>query len=79
MYFLLKDKKYTEALELLPSTQNIDAQQAFMRAHLFLQLKQHNECIQELMNLQNSAFVPLILRLAHNYKLLDTDSVKNYI
>lgn len=50
-----------------------------MRAHLFLQLKKHKECIEELINLRNSAFVPLILRLAHNYKLLDTNEVKQYI
>ncbi len=50
-----------------------------MRAHLFLQLKKHKECVLELIKLGESAFVPLILRLAHNYKLLDTKELKDYI
>ena len=74
IYFLLKDKKYGEALEFVPKSAY--AQSAFMRAHLFLQLKKHKECILELINIGQSAFIPLILRLAHNYKLLDTKEVK---
>ena len=31
------------------------------------------------MELGEAAFIPLILRLAHNYKLLDTAEVKKYI
>lgn len=50
-----------------------------MKAHLYLQLKKHKECILELINIGQSAFIPLILRLAHNYKLLDTKEVKDYI
>ena len=73
VYFLLKDKKYSEALELVPS--NEDSQSAFMRAHLLLSLKKHKECVLELIALDNQTFVPLILRLAHNYKLLESSEV----
>ena len=75
VYFLTKDKKYQEALDLVPSSN--DAQTTFLRAHLFLQLKKQKECVNELITLGTN--VSLILRLAHNYKLLDTPEVKDFI
>jgi hypothetical protein len=43
VYFLTKDKKYQDALDLLPEA--TDAQSAFLRAHLFLSLKKQKECV----------------------------------
>ena len=78
MYFLTKDKKFQEALDLVPA--NSDPQSTFLRAHLYLQLKKQKECVVELISLGTKAqIVTLILRLAHNYKLLDSQEIKDYI
>ena len=78
VYFLTKDKKFQEAFDLIPASS--DPQSTFLRAHLFLQLKKQKECVVELISLGTKAqLATLILRLAHNYKLLDTQEIKSYI
>lgn len=78
VYFLTKDKKFQEALDLVPAKS--DPQSTFLRAHLYLQLKKQKECVVELISLGTKAqIVTLILRLAHNYKLLDSQEIKDYI
>mmetsp|Transcript_34683 Transcript_34683/g.53160 ORF Transcript_34683/g.53160 Transcript_34683/m.53160 type:complete len:438 (-) Transcript_34683:20-1333(-) len=77
VYLLVKDKKYEEALgEIKTDVQ--DFKTVFLKAYLLLSLKKQKDCVHELVNFVTSSkhqdrfsLVPLVLRLAHNYKVLD--------
>lgn len=67
-----------EALNVLPE-QSKDLQTVMLRAQLLLSLKRQKECLTTLITMANSsqemlqALVPLVFRLANNYKLLQID------
>ena len=81
---MIKDKKYAEALQLVP-TNTTNAQTLLLRAQLLLDLKRPQDCITELISfvLANttvgSALIPLVFRLASNYKLLESEAFKQLV
>ena len=82
-FFLIKDKKFVEALEVIPKGGNVH--DALMRAQLHLTLKQQKECVIELVDFvkgnstSSGGLVSLAYRLAHNYKLVDLPEFTSFI
>lgn len=82
VYFFIKEKQLQEGLDALAKLeQNVET--IFLRAHLLLGLKKQKESIQELikftLNDEQQSLTQLILRIAHNYKLLDLPEVKQFV
>jgi hypothetical protein len=82
VYFLIKDKKFEDALNKVPS--NSSCFNALLRAQLLLDLKRQPDCIQELITFVKASkeaqqLIPLVFRLASNYKLLNSDTFKQFV
>lgn len=84
VHFFIKDKKYQEALGLLPAKAE-DMQTLFLRCQLQLNLKNQQACVDEMITyyLANEGtagiLIPIILRLASNYRLLDSEKLKQFV
>lgn len=77
-FFLIKDKKYEEALGVIPSAGSklSNSQCVLTRAQLFLALKKNKECVQELIKHvmttpEAKPLIPIVFKFASNYKLTD--------
>lgn len=73
VFFLIKDKKVDEALKLINTD---DVYSVLLKAQLLLNSKRQKECVIELIshlsrNESSNNLVPLVFRLASNYKLVD--------
>ena len=79
---MVKEKKYEEALAAIPVS--TDVHSVLMRAQLYLNLKQQSACISELITYIKSSdsargLIPLVFRLANNYKLLDKPEFTEFV